>query len=182
MMGRSSKMSQLPYDAARLLAELRREKGFSSFGLLIQALFAHVILRLGGDILDIRSPGHPDIRAIFGGRIHNIEVETAKRKTNPRRLEAGDLEVLLTTKDWERGYFCVLDCGPPVAWLCVDIASLGQRVTEKLPISLLRAYSDWDYSVDCTTQFSELVTSEAGSLHHLTYGQLRREALDGSAR
>ena len=88
MMGRSSKMSQLPYDAARLLAELRREKGFSSFGLLIQALFAHVILRLGGDILDIRSPGHPDIRAIFGGRIHNIEVETAKRKTNPRRLES----------------------------------------------------------------------------------------------
>ena len=181
-MAQSSRTSQSPYDAARLVTELRREIGFTNFGLVVQALFAHVILRLGGDVIDIRNPGHPDIRAILGGEIHNIEVETAKRKTIPRRLEARDLEVLLSATDWERGYFCVLDCGPPIAWLCVDVGSLGQRITEKLPLSLLRAYSDWDYSEDCTAQFSELVTREGRSLRHLTYGQLRQEALNGNPR
>ena len=176
------KMSQSSYDAAKLLANLRRDVGFSKFGLVVQALFAHVLLRLGGSVLDVKNPGHPDISAILGGQLYNIEVETAMRKTIPRRLERGDLEVLQVSREDERGYFCVLDSGPPLAWLCVDVASLGQRAAGELRLSLLRSYSNRSLSSDCTVEFSDLVTSQVRMLRQLTYAQLRQEALSSKPR
>ena len=171
------KMSQSPYDAAGLLTNLRREACFRTYGLVVQALFAHALQKLGGVVLEINNPGHPDIRMILGGLQYNIEVETASRKTLPRQLERGDLDVLLVNGEDERGYYCVLDSGPPISWLCVDVASLGQRVYEELRISLLRSYSDRGLSTDCTLEFSELVISQGRLLSRLTYAQLRRQAL-----
>ena len=179
-MGPSLKMSQLTYDAAILMVNLRREIGFSKFGLVVQALFAHVILRLGGKVLDIKNPGHPDIYAVMNGQLYYIEVETAMRKTIPRRLEQGDLDVLLVTREGERGYYCVLDTGPPLAWLCVDVKSLGQRVTGLLRMAILRSYVDRDLSADCTAEFSRLVASQARVLDRLSYEQLRTEALNAN--
>ena len=177
-----SKMSQSPYDAAKLLADLRNDVGVQRFGLVVQALFAHVLLRLGGNVLDVKSPGHPDIRAMLAGQMYNIEVETAGRKTLPRQLEQGDLDVLQVRGDGEHGYFCVLDCGPPIAWLCVDVASLGRRAGGELRLSLLRGYSNRELSLDCTAEFSRLVVKEARILHQLTYDQLRQEVLSGRPR
>ena len=54
-------MSQSRYEAAKLLTDLRNDVGYPRFGLVVQALFAHVLLRLGGDVLDVKKPGHPDI-------------------------------------------------------------------------------------------------------------------------
>ena len=181
-MALGSRMSQSDYDAAKLLVSLRRDVGFSRFGLVIQALFAHVLLRIGGNVLDVRTPGHPDILAILGGLRYSIEVETATRKTIPRLLEQGDLDVLTVSREDERGYFCVLDLGPPLAWLCVDLASLGQRASGGLHLSLLRSYSNRDLSLDCTAEFSSLVTSQSRALTYLTYEQLRLEALAGNPR
>ena len=181
-MGLGLKMSQSTYDAAMLLANLRREIGFSKFGPVVQALFAHVLLRLGGLVLDIKHPGHPDISAILGGQLYNIEVETATKKTIPRHLEPGDLQVLLVSREGEYGYYCVLDSGPPLAWLCVDVASLGQRAAGELRISLLRSYSNRDLSADCTIEFSNLVMSQTRVLNQLTYEQLRQEALSSNPR
>ena len=173
----NSKMSQSPYDAAGLLANLRTEVGFRTYGLVVQALFAHVLKKLGGVVLEINNPGHPDIRMVLGGMRYNIEVETASRKTLPRQLERGDLDVLLVDDEDERGYYCVLDSGPPISWLCVDVASLGQRVHGELRISLLRSYSDRELSTDCTLEFSELVVSQGRLLSRLTYEQLRHQVL-----
>lgn len=145
-------------------------------------MFAHVLLRLGGKVLEVKNPGHPDICAILAGRIYNIEVETAKGKTLPRQLEQRDLAVLLDCGAGKQGYFCVLECGPPIAWICVDVASLGQRVYGQLRLSLLRGYSNRDLSLDCTAEFSSLVIKEAKNLHQLTYTQLRQEALSGRPR
>ena len=175
-------MSESPYDAARILANFRSEVGFRTYGLVVQALFAHTLKRLGGAVLDINDPGHPDIRMVWGGLRYNIEVETASRKTLPRQLEQRDLDVLLVTGEDERGYYCVLDSGPPISWLCVDVASLGQRVTGELRISLLRSYANRDLSYDCTIEFSNLVISQARALNQLTYEQLRREALNSNPR
>lgn len=175
-------MSQSPYDAAKLLTDLRNDVGFCKFGLVIQALFAHVLLRLGGKVVDIKNPGHPDIRAILEGQLYNIEVEHATRKTLPRQLEQGDLEVLENRREGERGYFCVLDCGSPITWLCVDVASLRSRVSGELRMSLLRGYSNREMSLNCTAEFSRLVISETRNLHQLTYDLLRQEALSGRPR
>lgn len=176
------KRSQFTYDAAKLLTDLRNEWGYPRFGLVVQTLFAHVLLRLGGHVLDIKNPGHPDIRAILAGQMYNIEVEAPKRKAWPRQLEQGDLDVLQVSGEGEHGYFCVLDCGPPVEWSCVDVASLGRRADGKLRMSLLRGYSDRELSEDCTAEFCRLVIREARTLRQLTYNQLRQEALSGRSR
>ena len=176
------KTSRLNIDAARILSELRSEVGFSKFGLVIQALFAHVLLRMGAQIIDVRNPGHPDIIAKINGNLLNIEVETANRKTIVRRLQPGDIEALQRGGNGEYGYFCVLDCGPPVEWLCVDVASLGSRISEELRISVLRAYADKNYSTDSTAQFSELIVKEAQFLPQVDFPRLRKEALDGNGR
>ena len=175
-------MSQSPYDAAKLLVDLRNDVGIQTFGILVQALFAHVLLRLGGKVLDVKHPGHPDILATWAGHLYYIEVETATRKILPRHLEPRDLDVLRVSKDGEHGYYCVLECGPPLAWLCVDVASLGQRVHGDLRLSLLRGYSNRELSLDCTSEFSLLVIQEARSLHQLTYDRLRQEVLSGTPR
>ena len=119
----------------------------------------------------------PDIRMTLGGLRYNIEVETASRKTLPRQLEQGDLDVLLVNSEDERGYYCVLDSGPPISWLCVDVASLGKRVHGELRIPLLRSYSDRGLSIDCTFEFSELVVGKGRLLSRLTYERLRHQAL-----
>ena len=175
-------MSQFPYDAAKVLAYFRNDVGFQRFGLVVQALFAHVFLRLGGNVLDVKNPGHPDIRALLAGQSYYIEVETAQGKTLPRQLDQGDLDALQTLDEGEQGYFCVLDCGPPIAWICVDVASLGRRAGGELRMSLLRGYSNRDLSLDCTAEFSHLVIKEARNLNQLTYAQLRHEALSGRPR
>ena len=176
------KTSQLQYDAAPILSDFRSDVGYSRFGLVIQALFAHVLLRMGAVIIDVRNPGHPDIIAKLNGVFQNIEVEAPGRKTAFRRLQSGDLEVLRTGDSGQTGFFCVLDCGPPVEWLCVDVANLGSRVNEDLRISLLRAYAEKDYSAECTVQFSDLIVKEASFLPQLRFGRLRKEALEGNYR
>lgn len=178
----SLKMSQSPYDAAGLLANLRREVSFRTYGLMVQGLFAQTLKNLGGVVLEVNNPGHPDIEVILGGLRYYIEVETASRKVLPRQLEQGDLNVLLVNGEDERGYYCVLDLGPPISWLCVDVASLGQRVNGELRISLLRSYSDRGLSMDCTHEFSELVASHGKLLGRLTYEQLRKIALTSGLR
>ena len=174
--------SRLQYDAARILAELRSDVGFSRFGLVIQALFAHVLLRIGAQVIDVRNPGHPDIIAKLDGNLQNIEVEVANRKTIVRRLDLGDLDVLQHGGTGEVGFYCVLDCGPPVEWLCVDVAKLGRRANQDLRISLLRAYADKSYSADSTMQFSDLIVKEARFLPQLDFARLRKEALNGNWR
>lgn len=175
-------MSQSPYEAAKLLTHLRNDVGFHRFGIVVQALFAHVLLRLGGNVLDVKHPGHPDIRAVLAGQQYNIEVETATKKTLPRQLERGDLDVLQDCREGELGYYCVLDCGPPIAWLCVDVASLRLRAAGQLRLALLRSYSNRSLSLDCTSDFSRLVTKEEKALHRLSYDMLRQEALSGRPR
>lgn len=85
----SSKMSQSTYDAAMLLANFRRDVGFRKFGLVVQGLFAHVLLRLGGMVLDVKNPGHPDISAVLGGQLYNIEVETTTKEDDSTPSRAG---------------------------------------------------------------------------------------------
>ena len=175
-------MSSSPYDAAALIAKLQVDLGKPALGLLVQALFAHVLIRMGGRVLDILNPGHPDIVAVLEGRVHMIEVEVAYRKRPLRRLQSGDLRVLQSRPDGERGFFCVLDSGPPLRWLCVDAEGLGYRLAEDLRMSILRAYSDQEYSLVCTREFCDLILQEASSIGHLSFSQLRHEALSGKGR
>lgn len=148
----------------------------------MQALLAHVILRAGGLVYDVRNPGHPDIVARFDWNLLKLEVEVASRKKFSRQLDSSDIEGLKPVDTSERGYFCVLDCGPPLAWLCVNIGTLGDRIKGPLRLSLLRAYADRDISDHWSAEFADLVLKEARNLRYLTYSLLREEALNGRFR
>jgi len=170
------------YEAARVLHLLQEEISLSKLGLLIQALLAHVILRVGGIVYDVRNPGHPDIVARHGGTLLKIEVEVASRKQHPRELQAADVDSLWPTSSGETGYFCVMDYGPPIAWLCADVTSLGDRLRAPLRLSLLRAYASQEMSAAWTAEFADLILKEARNLRYLNFSLLREEALAGRHR
>ena len=48
-------MSQSQYDAAGMLANLRREVSFRTYGLLVQGLFAQTLKKLGGVVLEVNN-------------------------------------------------------------------------------------------------------------------------------
>lgn len=177
-MARASKSSQLAYDAAKVLNTLRSDVSPARFGLLVQALFAHVLVDLGTRVIDIRNTGHPDIIAQLDGNFYNIEVEVVGA-TKVTQLDSGDLAILLNREQGEYGFFCVLYCGPPITWMCVDAVALGNRIKGKLRLSLLRAYSDKSYSRDCTDVFSELIVQNARRLPFFKYSDLCQMALNG---
>lgn len=181
-MGPISNTSQSRYDATYLLQRLRQDLGVPIFGLLVQVLFAHVLVRLGGKVQSVNNPGHPDIGVILDGKQCHIEVEVASRISLPRQLEQGDLDVLQIRGEDVCGYYCVLDCGPPMAWLCVDVASLGARASGKLRLPVLRAYSDQALSHACTMEFCKLVHKEWENLYRVSYSELRSEILQGQPR
>ena len=176
------KISLRDYEAARTLQLLQEEIGLSKLGLLAQALLAHVILRVGGVVYDVRHIGHPDIVARHSGALLRVEAEVATQKQMPRQLETEDINGLWPTNDSDRGYFCVLDCGPPLAWLCVDVTVLGYRLSSPLRLSLLHAYAERDMSATWTSEFSELILKEARNLRYLTFARLREEVLNGLHR
>lgn len=63
---------------------------------------------MGAEVIDVRNPGHPDIIAKLNGGLQNIEVEAASRKTTVRRLQPGDLAVLLASGNGQTGFFAYL--------------------------------------------------------------------------
>lgn len=176
------KMSTSLYDGASLLLRFRAQSGSTKFGLVVQAMFAHVLLRLGWEILEVNSPGHPDIRAVLGSQVDKFEVETVSNVTIPRQLDERDIATLLTGDEGERGFFCVLNCGPPLELLCVDVKELGSRVYEPLRVSLLRSYSYRVMSVQFTAEMSAFVRRNEADLDQLSYRRLRSEVLAGRPR
>src|SRR4030067_3860650 len=76
-----SKAQPLSYDRTffeikSVLDLLRGNVGDSEFGYRMQAFFAHVLLELGGSIIEINQQGHPDIKWNFNGKTSLIQVKT----------------------------------------------------------------------------------------------------------
>ena len=169
-----------PFDVEVILNRLRARWGNSDFGYRMQAVFAHVLLRLGGEILEVNAQGHPDVKARMAGQLTHFQVKTASHSHPGFQfcLSAKDLAGI-SPDDRGRGFLAVLDCAAPVAWLLVPEGRARLMVERPNLIATLRAERLNPFSVECSEAFLDLVTAEQERLPRLSFGLLAQRALRG---
>ena len=166
-----------------LLDALRSEVGDSDFGYRIQALFAHALLRLGAVIQEINQQGHPDIRAGLGDRSLLVQVKSVSHNNAPcsPAIQEPDLAGIRPSSGRETGYFAVLDCAAPPAWIMVGYEGMPKDCSKPLNMEALRARANKNFSRECTDAFTEMILANKEKLHLLNYQTLCRRALRGEA-
>ena len=147
----------------------------SDFGFQIQALAAHVLLRLGYKVIEVNHQGHPDITAILHGREYRFEVEAEVAGPRPRQLTPADFESLAETPN---GYYALAISAPSPYWVIVPVSKLVNR---KHPSSniLLEALSDKEYSAIWTRTYIELLRDAGRQIRLASFSDLRKLALKG---
>jgi hypothetical protein len=162
----------------RVLQELRNRCGDAEFGYRVQALFAHIVMRLGWNVVEINAQGHPDIRARIRDHELLIQVKSVSHRTSGSMIELSSSDVAgIAALGRRSGWFVVLDCAPPVEWIVVTGSRAKWLLGKPIYLPMLRANSDALVSADCNEYFGEIVSANRARLPNLTYGVLRRRAL-----
>lgn len=164
-----------------LLEILRRDVGDSEFGYRIQGLLAHVLLRIGGRITQIKPQGHPDIVAHLGSRRFLLQVKAVHSKLNRQNfnLSHEDLQGIRPQGSEDVGYLAILECVHPVSWILVDYSKLSRGVQETFCIVTLRAMADKKLSEECTEEFIKLIIAIQDRLKNLRFDVICKRALRG---
>jgi hypothetical protein len=162
-----------------LMDELRAECGDSKFGYRLQAVFAHVLLRLDGEILEINARGHPDVRARLGDRELVVQVKTAAHRWAESMFEMSPADFRgISERGRREGFVAFLDCAEPVEWILVPANHAARLVGQQAHVSTLRAECDEGLSEDCTLEFRALLSESAGRILKMPYPILCRRALE----
>ena len=148
----------------------------SEFGLRIQALAGHVLLRLEHRIVEIKQKGHPDIVSIKGGQEFRFEVEAEVLARKPRMLTPSDFDGL--TDGNVQGYFAVAVSFPQPCWVLVPVHRLAPRESPA-EIALLRAMSDKAFSSEWTNEYVSLIRRSSRDVIDRSFDQLVQRARDG---
>ena len=101
------------------------ESDDKTFGFKMQAVAAHILLRLGHTVLEVKRVGHPDIVTLKDGVEHRFEVEAEVRGHRKRMLEETDFVGLTATG--AVGYFALTVSFPRPYWVVVPIGGLIDR-------------------------------------------------------
>lgn len=171
------------FKVGHILNTLRQSIGDSEFGYRVQGFLAHVFLRLGGRIVDIKPQGHPDITASLGGKTLLLQVKAVHARSMRRGfvVKADDLEGIHPLDRTSIGYLAILDCTPPVSWAFVDYQKLCRQGLRPIHMVTLHAMADRKLSLECTEEFVKLVANCQESLPNLTFHILSSRALKGNA-
>jgi hypothetical protein len=163
---------------AEILLELRVEGSDSEFGYRMQALFAHILIRIGCHIDQINTHGHPDIRATRGDREVIVQVKTVLHSSAGTVFDLSQSDFAGISKLGRRdGFLAVLDCAEPAQWILISSDRAATLLTGPVRIATLVAVREREMSVDCTEEFEQIVRSYASDLRNLSYGLLRDRAL-----
>lgn len=165
--------------ATDLLTKLRRDVGDIEFGFRAQAYLAHVLFRLGAEIIAINAQGHPDICAALAGRELAIEVEVANKAGYGHVLKADDLNSICPHAERGTGYLAVLECGYPLRWTVIGYERLKYRKLGMLPLSTLRAVRDQQLSDACSEEFVGILLDCQDRISNLTFHLLVGRVLAG---
>ena len=169
------------FAVATILGDLRRKVGNGEFGYRSQSFFAHLILRIGGTVQEIRPQGHPDIVATIEGATTFVEVEVASLFSRKHVLKSDDLVALTGLHPDQRGYLAILDISPPISWLLVESQVLRFRKPSSLNLATIRALSNRGLSMRCTEEFIRMINNHRDSLYNLTFALLTSRALSGTS-
>ena len=170
-------MNRARPDASECIERIRSSVSAVEFGYKIQALAAHVLLRLGYQIDAINRSGHPDIVAVRNGREFRFEVEAEACGPRPRQLTAADL-ASLTEGPNIAGYYALAISFPKPYWVLVPASQLADRTRPSSNI-LLEALSDKEYSEEWTREYVGLLQDRCRRIELATFRYLRQTALEG---
>ncbi len=161
-----------------ILDGLCTEFGSSDFGYRMQAVFAHVLMRIGAQITEVNAHGHPDVRAILQGRELRIQVKalTHAYANAYLTLAPEDFAGIEAQGDGE-GYLAILDCAIPVTWIIIASDRAQRFVTRPTLVTTLQAERAEPLSSECTDVFLELILEERSRLHQLPFAIVAERAL-----
>ena len=147
------------------------------FGYKMQALAAHVLLRLGYRIEEINQAGHPDITAFKDGNEYRFEIEAQVGNPRPRQLEAADIESLTGVPDGF-GYYALAISFPHPYWVVVPVSRLAVR---KRPANnvLLEVLSDKRFAAEWTAEYQNMLSASCRRIDVVSFSGLRGLALAG---
>jgi len=172
----SSPLDQLAVQ--RLVHDLRADIGDVEFGYRVQGFLAHVLLRLGAEVVEFNAQGHPDLVVDLDVRTL-IEVEAAPALARSHTIKIEDIEAIHAAQT--SGYLALLDCAIPVAWIMLAHEKLDRQGPGPISLVTLRAMSDTKLSRPCTEEFLKLIADNRHRLLNLTFHLMRERALRGQA-
>ena len=148
----------------------------SEFGYKIQALAAHVMLRMGYTIIAINQRGHPDLVANRYGNDFRFEVEAQAGRPKLRQLQEADFASLVGVPN-VIGYYGLAISFPRPYWVIVPATKLIGRPPG--PNILMEALSDTGLSEEWTRTYVELLRDRCRLIRLASFSDLRRLALEG---
>lgn len=175
--------SDAPFRVGRIINVLRQSIGDSEFGYRIQGYLAHVIMHIGGKIIDVKSQGHPDIIASLSRKTLLLQVKSISSKSGRRGflMDADDLEGIRPHNSTTIGYLAILDCTMPPSWIMIDYERIKRHALNPISIVTLRALADTGLSQQCTEEFVRLIISHQSNLDTLYFHVLCSRALRGES-
>ena len=164
------------FQASDCIEKLRRSVSPVEFGYRMQALAAHVLLRLDYHVEEINKSGHPDVVATRGMEEFRFEIEAEAVGSRPRQLTADDFASLIKVSG-ATGYFALAISFPTPRWILVP----AERLVGRKPSSnvLLEALSNRDFSDAWTYEYINLLNEECRRVRRTSFRTLRARALAG---
>jgi hypothetical protein len=169
--------SMAEFGASDCIERIRSSVVAAEFGYKVQALAAHVLLRLGYRIDAVNQSGHPDIVAIRGGTELRFEVEAEVIRPRLRKLTEADFASLLGPTN-ARGYYALVIAFPSPKWILVPASKLVGR-TLSSPNMLLEAISDKEYSLKWTREYTLLLHQSCRQIRLTSFSALSEMAIGG---
>lgn len=169
--------SNVDAGATECIDRIRSDLSESAFGFKVQALAGHVLLRLGYQIVEINSSGHPDIVARRDGKTFCFEVEAEVSAPRLRKLTDADFAPLMNASG-VTGYYALAIRVPKPRWVVLPAAKLSRRVRGS-PKALLEALSDKALSAAWTYEYVKLLCIACRQIKLASFNALRERALAG---
>ena len=162
--------------ASDCVEDMRLSVSPSEFGYKVQALAAHVLLRLNYRVEEINQFGHPDIVATRDMEELRFEIEAEVSGPRPRQLTDDDF-ASLTDLSGAVGYFALAISLPTPRWIVVP----AERLKDRKPSSnvLLEALSNRNFSDAWTFEYLNLLNDECRRIRRSSFATLCERALAG---
>lgn len=154
-----------------------RLRSESTFGYKMQAVAAHVLLRLGYRIEEIKQSGHPDITAFKRGREYRFEIEAQVGKPHPHQLETADIDTLMATPGGF-GYYALAVSLPNPYWIVVPVSNLAGRRRPPNNV-LLEILSDRNFSAEWNAEYRDMLGASCRRITIASFRRLSELAVSG---
>ena len=141
--------------ALKCIEDIQLDIGSSEFGFKIQAVAAHVLLRLGFQVNAVNHSGHPDIAASKVQVEYRFEVEAQVGRPRLRQLSDDDFNCLIGHPNTV-GFYALAINFPTPYWVLVPASRLVHRSRPSSNV-MLESLRDVRFSTEWTREYTRLL-------------------------